>query len=120
MLNIKKFRNSTESYLLGESAASVEMMKRQLDDLVLTSAERVEKAVDVSGVSLREIGRRESAALGVVSTAVDDAGATCKASADEHATNRFLFFIGHFVMQPSLPEAAKLWDIGSEDLGRVG
>lgn len=56
------------------------MVKRQLDDFVGLTDERVKEAIDIRRIWLWIIRRCERATLGSVRAAVDDARATCNKS----------------------------------------
>lgn len=67
-------------YLLWSSATDIEVVKRQLDDFVGLTDERVKEAIDIRRIWLWIIRRCERATLGSVRAAVDDARATCNKS----------------------------------------
>lgn len=61
-------------------------MKRQLDDFVGLTDERVKEAIDIRRIWLWVIRRCERATLRSVRAAVDDARATYKTNRNTHVT----------------------------------
>lgn len=63
-------------YLLGSTTSDIEVVKRQLNDFVRLTDERVKQTIDIRRVSLWIIRGCKCATLRSVRAAVDDAGAT--------------------------------------------